>query len=111
MTYPREDSIDVGHVVQALSNGLLSEVEIATTARLPLDRVQIALIFLVAHRCVVGSPSTRFRLTDNGNDMVKEANAAERKREALSPRPTNVTEDVMHGTGQTTRLRRRNLPW
>ena len=88
MTYPRE-STDIGQVVQALSNGLRSDVEIAGTARLSLDRVQIALIYLVKHKCVVGSPASRFRLTDNGYDMVKVANAAERKREALSARLTD----------------------
>ena len=82
---PRE-STDVEQVVQALSNGLRSDVEIARTARLSVDRVQIALIFLITRGCVVGSPASRFRLTDNGYDMVKVANAAERKREALSAR-------------------------
>jgi hypothetical protein len=88
MTHPRE-STDIGQVVQALSNGSRSEVEIAGTARLSLDRVQIALIFLLVHRCVVGSPGTQFRLTDNGNDMVKAANAAERKLGALSASSTD----------------------
>ena len=85
---PRE-STDVEQVVQALSNGLRSDVEIAKTTRLSLDRVQIALVFLVIHKCVVGSPASRFRLTDNGYDMVKVANAAERNREALSAYPAN----------------------
>jgi hypothetical protein len=88
MTSPRE-STDVEEVVQALSNGPRSDVEIAGTARLSVDRVQIALIFLLVRRCVVGSPDTRFQLTDNGNDMVKAANAAERKLVALSARSTD----------------------
>jgi hypothetical protein len=82
MTYPWSGSADLDHVVDALSNGIRSEVEIAQTARLPLDRVRVALKCLVARSCVTGSPQTpgsRFRLTDNGNDMVKIANAAERK--------------------------------
>jgi hypothetical protein len=80
MTYPV--STDVAGVVQALSNGLRSEIEIAKQARLPLDRVRVALNCLVARRCVIGSPQTpgtMFRLSDNGNDMLKVANAAERK--------------------------------
>ena len=85
-TSPRE-STDVGQVVHALSNGLRSDVGIAGTAHLSLDRVQIALIYLLTHKCVVGSPASRFRLTDNGNDMVKAANAAERKLGVLSARP------------------------
>ena len=83
------ESTDVEQVVQALSNGLRSDVEIARTARLSLDRAQIALVFLVIHKCVVGSPASRFRLTDNGYDMVKAANAADRKRGALSARPAD----------------------
>jgi hypothetical protein len=82
MTYPWADSTDIVQVVQALSNGLRSEFEIAKQARLPLDRVRVALDCLVARRCVIGSPQipgTMFRLSDNGNDMLKVANAAERK--------------------------------
>jgi hypothetical protein len=80
MTYPV--STDVAGVVQALSNGLRSEIEIAKRAQLPLDRVRVALKCLLARRCVIGSPhtaGTMFRLSDNGNDMLKVANAAERK--------------------------------
>jgi hypothetical protein len=80
MTYP--DSTDIVQVVQALSNGLRSEIEISKQARLSLDRVRVALDCLVARRCVIGSPQTpgtMFRLSDNGNDMLKVANAAERK--------------------------------
>ena len=77
------ESIDVGQVVQALSNGLRSDVEIGKTTRLALDRVHIALSVLVRRRCVVGSPSTLFQLTDNGKDMVKYANATERKHQGL----------------------------
>jgi hypothetical protein len=82
MTYPWVDSTDIVQVVQALSNGLRSEIEIAKQARLPPDRVRVALDCLVARRCVIGSPQTpgtMFRLSDNGNDMLKVANAAERK--------------------------------
>jgi hypothetical protein len=80
MTHPV--STDVAGVVQALSNGLCSEIEIAKQTRLPLDRVRVALDCLVARRCVIGSPQTpgtMFRLSDHGNDMLKVANAAERK--------------------------------
>jgi hypothetical protein len=105
MTYLREESTDIGLVVQALSNGLRSDLEIANTARLALDRVHIALAFLLAHGCVVESAGTRFRLTDNGNDMVKVANAAERKLGALCALP-----EVMNAVEQTTTIRRRNLP-
>ena len=73
---PQQESIDVGQVVQALSNGLRSDIEVAKTTHLALDRVHVALSVLVRHRCVVWSPSTRFQLTDNGKDMVKKANAA-----------------------------------
>src|SRR5438270_5661092 len=90
---PRE-STDVEQVVQALSNGLRSDVEIAKTTRLSLDRVQIALVFLVIHKCVVGSPASRFRLTDNGYDMVKVANAAERKRGTLSARSADGIDGI-----------------
>ena len=82
MTDPRAVSPDVARVVQALSNGLRSEIEIAKQARLPLNRVQVALDRLIARRCVIGlpqTPDTMFRLSDNGNDMLKVANAAERK--------------------------------
>ena len=82
MSDPRAVSTDVAGVVQALSNGLRSEIEIAKQARLPLDRVRVALDCLVARRCVISSPQTPgtlFRLSDNGNDMLKVANAAERK--------------------------------
>ena len=83
MTDPRAVSTDGAGVVQALSNGLRSEIEIAKRARLPLDRVRVALDCLVAaRRCVISSPQTQgtlFRLSDNGNDMLKVANAAERK--------------------------------
>jgi hypothetical protein len=103
MRYPRDKSTDVGQVVQALSNGLRSEVEIAKTARLLLDRVQNALAFLVAQGCVVQSAGTLFRLTDSGNDMVKEANAAERNHRALC-----AGSAVMYAAGQTTIVR--NLP-
>ena len=78
----REEITDVAKVVQALSNGIRSELEVAKTARLPLERVQIALTFLVAMGCAAAVDGTRFRLTDNGNDMLKEANAARRKRQA-----------------------------
>jgi hypothetical protein len=79
MTDPRAVSTDVAGVVQALSNGLRSEIEIAKQARLPLDRVRIALDCLVVRRCVISSPQTSgtlFRLSDNGNDVLKVANAA-----------------------------------
>lgn len=82
MTYPLVDSTDIVQVVQALGNGLRSEVEIAKTCRLSLDRVRVALDTLVVSKCVIGSPQAaeaRFRLSDNGNDMVKAANAAERR--------------------------------
>jgi hypothetical protein len=81
MTYPLVDSTDIVQVVQALGNGLRS-VEIAKTCRLSLDRVRVALDTLVVSKCVIGSPQAaeaRFRLSDNGNDMVKAANAAERR--------------------------------
>ena len=82
MIDPWIHSTDIVQVVQALSNGLRSEVEIAETSRLSLDRVRVALDTLVVNKCVIGSPQAaeaRFRLSDNGNDMVKAANAAERR--------------------------------
>ena len=78
----REETTDVAKVVQALSNGIRSELEVAKTARVPLERVQIALTFLVAMGCAAVVDGRRIRLTDNGNDMLKEANAARRKRQA-----------------------------
>jgi len=80
--YPEKESSDVARVVGALANGLRSELEVAKTTRLTLERVQLCISFLVAHGCVVEAARSRFRLTDNGNDMLKEANAAERKRRA-----------------------------
>ena len=106
MTYRPEHSTDVQQVLQSLSNGLRSDVEIAKTARLLLDRVQIALLFLIADRCVVESADGLFRLTDNGNDMVKKANALELEQGAAAA----VLAEVMTPAPQTTRLRRRNLP-
>jgi hypothetical protein len=79
ITY-RQESTDVGHVAHALSNGVRSDIEIAKTTRLALDRVHIALSILVRRRCVIGSPSVLFQLTDAGKDLIKIANAAERKR-------------------------------
>ena len=86
MSYSREQSTDIGQVLQALGNGLRSDVEIANTTRLALDRVHIALTLLVVHGCVVESAGTRFRLTDSGADMAKEANGAERNVGALQAR-------------------------
>jgi hypothetical protein len=83
MTYTREESSDVAKVVEALGNGLRSELEIAKTARLTLERVQLCISFLMAHGCVVEAALLRFRLTDNGNDMLKRANAAKLQRQAL----------------------------
>ena len=105
MTYRPEQSTDVQQVLQGLSDGLRSDVEIAKTARLLLDRVQIALLFLIADRCVVESADGLFRLTDNGNDMVKKANALELELGAAAA----VLPEVMTAP-ETTRLRRRNLP-
>ena len=82
MTYPWSDSTDTVQVVQALSNGLRSEVEIAKNSRLPIDRVRIALDSLVENDCVIAAPTSPdilFRLSDNGNDRLKAANAAARK--------------------------------
>jgi hypothetical protein len=78
--HPQRETIDVDKVVQALANGTRSDAQIAKTTRLPPHRVLIALNWLGGRRCVVWSPGTEFRLTDNGNDMLKEANAAERAR-------------------------------
>ncbi|MDQ6923621.1 MAG: hypothetical protein M3Z74_05560, partial [Pseudomonadota bacterium] len=75
----RDESADTEQVLQALTNGIRSDVEIAKTARITLNGVHIAFILLVAHKCVGGSPNTRFRTTDSGYDMIKTANAAERK--------------------------------
>jgi hypothetical protein len=76
----KETTSDVGQVMRALTNGIRSDAEIAETASLPLLRVHIALVSLIGQRCVVGSPAKRFRLTDNGNDIVKLVDAAERER-------------------------------
>ena len=81
---PRVEATDVAKVVQALENGIRSELEVVATASLPLDRVQIALTFLVEMGCAINAEGTLFRLTDNGNDMLKAANAAERERKGLS---------------------------
>jgi hypothetical protein len=48
MTDPQAVSTDIAGVVQALSNGLRSQIEMAKQARLPLDRIRIALDWLVA---------------------------------------------------------------
>jgi len=104
MKYAPHESTDVGQVVQALSNGIRSDVEITKIARFRLSRVQAALVSLVAHGQAVGSTDGLFRLTDRGNDMVKEANAAERKQRAL-----RAGSEVMHAT-QTTIIPTRNGP-
>jgi hypothetical protein len=77
------DSVDVSRVVSALAKGLRSESQIARKTRIPNIRVRVALKSLVAGRRVIGSPDkpgTRFRLSDNGHDMLTESNAADRKR-------------------------------
>ena len=79
MGFPPQ-SDDSRHVVQALSNGLRSDLEVAKTTRLPLARVNAALKDLVRQQCVVESSNGLFGLTDRGKDMVKTANAADRRR-------------------------------
>jgi predicted transcriptional regulator len=86
MTYSRDQSTHIGEVLQALSNGLRSDVEIANATRLALDRVHIALTLLVVDGCVVESAGARFRLTDTGADMVKEGNGAGANVEAVQAR-------------------------
>jgi hypothetical protein len=97
MRYAPHESTDIGQVVQALSNGIRSDLEITKIARLRLSRVQAALVSLVAHGQALGSTDGLFRLTDKGNDMVKEANAAQRKQSAL-----RAESAVMHATQTTT---------
>jgi len=78
MTYRWADSSDIIHVVKALGNGMRFEVEVAKTSRLPIDRVRVAIKSLMASNCVHGSPPSTemgFRLLDDGNDMLKHANA------------------------------------
>jgi hypothetical protein len=106
MTRPIDEAGDIGHVLQALSNGVRADFEIAKTARLTLDRVHIALVLLMANKCVVGSPDTRFRTTDSGNDMIKEANADRRRL----PTPRRLSAIAAKQTLQQTRLRTRKLP-
>ena len=48
-----KESTDVARVVDALANGLRSELEIAKTGRLTLERVQLCISFLIAHGCVI----------------------------------------------------------
>ena len=106
MTRPIDEANDIGQVLQALSNGVRADFEIAKSARLTLDRVHIALVFLVANKCVVGSPDTRFRTTDSGNDMIKEANAVRRRLPALR----RLCAIAAKETRQQTTLRTRKLP-
>ena len=82
MTDPGQEAADVARIIDALANGLRSELEIAKTTRLPLERVRISIAFLVAHGCIIEGAPLRFRLTDNGNDMLKETKAAQRTRRA-----------------------------
>ena len=103
MTHAPHESIDIGEVAQALRNGIRSDVEITKIARLRLYRVQAALVSLVTHGQAVRSTEGLFRLTDRGNDMVKEANAAERKHRAL-----RAGSAVMQAAQQITRIPRRN---
>ena len=78
MTDPRAVSTDVAGVVQALSNGLRSELEIAKQARLPLPCSDCAGLPGCAPLCHQLPADIRhlFRLSDNGNDVLKVANAA-----------------------------------
>jgi hypothetical protein len=78
------NSNDVAGVVQALANGLRTLRDLVKGSRLSADRVHAALRWLLDSGHVMGgplnTPDTRFRLTDDGQDMLKEANAAARKR-------------------------------
>jgi hypothetical protein len=107
MTFPGRESSDIEQVLEALSNGVRADFEIAKTARLTLDRVHIALVFLVANKCVVASPDTRFRTTDSGKDMIKEANAVRRRL----PAPRGLSAIAAKQTRQQTTLRSRKVPW
>jgi predicted methyltransferase len=71
---------DSRQVVQALSNGLRSDLDVAKATDLALPRVNAALKELMRRQCVVESSSGLFGLTDRGKDMVKAANAANRRR-------------------------------
>ena len=80
---PSSDSKDVTRVVKALANGLRSAIDIADTTELPADRVRVALDWLAAKDRVTESSvkrETLWRLSDNGQDMLKGINAAYRKR-------------------------------
>jgi predicted transcriptional regulator len=82
VSYRREASTDIAQVAQALSNGPRTDEEIAKTTSLPPDQVCIALDLLVAQGSAIETTRTLFRLTDNGNDIVKRADAAARKNKA-----------------------------
>jgi hypothetical protein len=74
---------DVSHVVEALANGLRSAAEVTKQTRLPGYNVRAALRSMVVERLVTASPDSDgtlvFRLSDNGQDVLKGLNAAARK--------------------------------
>jgi len=74
---------DVSHVVVALANGLRSAMEVTRQTHLPGYNVRAALRSMVVDRLVTASPDSDgtlvFRLSDNGQDVLKELNAAARK--------------------------------
>jgi hypothetical protein len=83
MVTAASDSKDVARVVKALANGLRSATDIADTTDLPADRVRVALDWLAATDHVTESlvkRETLWRLSDNGQDILKGINAAYRKR-------------------------------
>lgn len=83
MVAASSDSKDVARVVKALANGLRSATNIADTTELPADRVRVALDWLAAKDHVTQSSvkrQTLWRLSDNGQDMLKGIDAAYRKR-------------------------------
>jgi len=83
MVAASSDSKDVARVVRALANGLRSSTNIAATTKLPADRVRVSLNCLAAKNRVTEwslERETLWRLSDNGQDMLKTINAAYRKR-------------------------------
>lgn len=74
---------DVSHVVEALANGLRSATEVTKQTQLPGYNVRAALRSMIVDRLVTASPDSDgtlvFRLSDNGQDVLKGLNAAARK--------------------------------
>jgi hypothetical protein len=77
---------DALRVIEALANGIRSAEEVTGQTRLPAYKVRAALRSMVGDRLVIASSDPGgtlvFFLSDNGKDVLKGLDAAERKPKA-----------------------------